>query len=317
VAWGVSLKARLLLVEDSEAQGKELISMLERLGYSVVWARTGVEGLRLMRGDRPDLVLLDVVLSDLDGFAVCRWMKVTPETKDIPVIMLTAKSSVSDRVEGLHIGADDYIGKPFAPDELEARIFAQLRGRAANTELKARNQELETMLHRVEALALTDPLTGLFNRRRFADVLKREFAITKRYKNPLSCLMMDVDHFKQLNDRFTHDAGDEVLKHISNTIVGGLREVDLPSRYGGEELAILLPQTPKDNAMLVAERLLDKIRAHVFTFGTETVTVTVSIGVAASTDVPDGSPEDLVKAADVALYDAKSKGRNRVASFTK
>ena len=309
------MKANLLLIDDSESQSNQITVALERLGYAVRRAPSGAEGLRLAREQTPDLVLLDVVMADIDGFAVCRWLKVNADTRDIPVIMLTQRTAVADRIAGLNIGADDYLPKPFDDQELEARIFAALRVKAAHSELKMRNQQLESMLHSVEALAITDPLTGLFNRRRFADVLKREFAVTRRYRNTLSCLIVDLDHFKQINDRFGHDAGDQVLKEVARRIVGSLREVDLAARYGGEEFAVLLPHTSKGDARVVAERLLANLRKQEFTFGKEVVRVTASIGCAGNADVASGQPEDLVKAADLALYEAKNTGRNMVVMY--
>ncbi len=309
------MKAKLLLIDDSEAQSSQIRLTLERLGYAVEWASSGVEGLKLARSSRPDLVLLDVVMTDIDGFAVCRWLKMNADTREIPVIMLTVRNTVADRVEGLNIGADDYLPKPFQDQELEARIFAALRVKAAHAELKERNLQLETMLHHVEALAITDALTGLFNRRRFADVLKREFAVTKRYKNTLSCLMIDLDHFKRLNDLFGHDAGDQVLKEAARRIQTSLREVDVPARYGGEEFAILLPHTGKLEAYIVAERLRNAIRSAEFNFGGERTVVTASIGISGNIDVPTGHADDLVKAADLALYEAKRQGRDRAVLF--
>jgi diguanylate cyclase (GGDEF)-like protein len=309
------MKARLLLIDDSEAQSTQIKDSLERLGYTVECARSGVEGLKLARTNRPDLVLLDVVMADIDGFAVCRWLKMNVETRDIPVIMLTVRTALADRVEGLNIGADDYLAKPFQDEELEARIFAALRVKAVHSELKERNQQLETMLHHVEALAITDPLTGLFNRRRFADVLKREFAVTKRYKNTLSCLMIDLDHFKRVNDRFGHDAGDQVLKETARRLMQTLREVDVPARYGGEEFAVLLPHTGKQEALIAAERVRSSIRTQEFDFGSEKLRLTTSIGVSGNIDVPTGNAEDLVKAADFALYEAKRRGRDQVVLF--
>jgi two-component system, cell cycle response regulator len=314
--WDQSMKAKLLLVDDSEAQSNKIREALERLGYQVTVASSGVEGLRLARQTSPDLVLLDVVMPDIDGFAVCRWLKMNAETRDIPVIMLTVRTALADRVEGLNIGADDYLAKPFEDQELEARIFAALRVKAAHSELRDRNQQLESMLHSVEALASTDALTGLYNRRRFADVLRREFAVTKRYKNTLSCLLLDLDHFKQINDRFGHDAGDQVLKEVARRITGSLREVDLAARYGGEEFVVLLPHTSKGDARIVAERLLKNVRKQDFTFGGEVVTVTTSIGCAGNADVESSNPEDLVKAADVALYGAKKNGRNCIVMYS-
>ena len=309
------MKAKLLLIDDSEAQSGQIKAVLERLGYSVECANSGVEGLRLARTILPDLVLLDVVMTDIDGFAVCRWLKMNSDTREIPVIMLTVRTALADRVEGLNIGADDYLSKPFQDEELEARIFAALRVKAAHAELKERNHQLETMLHHVEALAITDPLTGLFNRRRFTDVLKREFAVTKRYKNTLSCLMIDLDHFKRINDQYGHDAGDQVLKEAARRIQSSLREVDVPSRYGGEEFAILLPHTGKREAFVVAERLRNAIKSVEFHFGGDTLRVSASIGISGNIDVPTGNAEDLVKAADLALYEAKRSGRDRSVLF--
>jgi diguanylate cyclase (GGDEF)-like protein len=311
----VSVKGKLLLVEDSETQGAQIQATLQRQGYEVLWARSGIEGLKLARSARPDLIVLDVVMQDMDGLAVCRWLKMTGESRDIPIIMLTVRGELQERVEGLNIGADDYLPKPFADEELDARIFAALRVKAAETDLKKRNSELQSMLHHVEALAITDPLTGLFNRRRFDDVLKREFAVTKRYGNPLSCLMVDVDFFKRINDLYGHDAGDRVLCGVASRLTARLREVDTAARFGGEEFAILLPQTPKQGALIVAERMAAVIRREHFDFDDGSASVTVSVGVAESRDVTGNSPESLVKAADSALYLAKSRGRDQVVVY--
>jgi diguanylate cyclase (GGDEF)-like protein len=231
--------------------------------------------------------------------------------------MLTVKGELQERVAGLHVGADDYLPKPFADEELEARIFAALRVKAAEVELRKRNTELQSMLHHVEALAITDPLTGLFNRRRFDDVLKREFAVTKRYATPLSCLMVDVDHFKRINDLYGHDAGDRVLCNVAGRLIATLREVDVASRFGGEEFAVLLPQTPKAGAVIVAERIAALVRRDTFEFEDGSASVTISLGVAESQDVTGSAPEGLVKAADSALYLAKSRGRDQVVSYSR
>jgi len=306
------VKATLLLVEDSPTQGSELKESLESLGYTVRWAKSGMAGLKIAREEEPDLIVLDVVMEDMDGLAVCRWLKMHSTTRDIPVIMLTARGELRDRVEGLHVGADDYIAKPFAPEELEARIFAALRIKASQSELKRRNTQLESMLHHVEALAITDPLTSLFNRRRLADVLRREWAVAKRYKNHLSFIMIDIDHFKQFNDQYGHEAGDLVLKEVARSFGECLREVDLAARYGGEEFAILLPQTSKQGALVLAERLRDSIRSLRLTVNATELSVTASFGVASESDVVGPNPEDLIRAADAALYAAKHAGRDRI-----
>ena len=310
-----SVRPRLLLVEDSQAQGAHVKTILERSGYKVDWASSGIEGLRLARTNAPELVILDVVMEDLDGFAVCRWLKLHEDTRDIPILMLTVKSDLEHKVEGLQTGADDYLAKPFEPRELEARVFALLRTKAAQAELRKRNTQLESMLHNVEALAVTDPLTGLFNRRRFMDVLRREFAVTKRYRNALSCVMIDLDHFKAVNDGFGHVAGDTVLKLVATKLNENVREVDVVTRYGGEEFVILLPHTSKEGARLVAIRIADVIRKLSFDFEAGQASLTASFGVADVGDVPGDNPEDLVKAADAAMYEAKRLGRDRVVMY--
>ena len=312
----MSIRGKLLLVEDSESQGNHIKGLLERLGYQVAWVQTGIDALRVVREDPPDLVVLDVVMRDMDGLAVCRWLKMSPDTRDIPVLMLTVKGELHQRVEGLNIGANDYLPKPFADEELEARIFASLRMKASAIELRKRNTELESMLHHVEALAITDPLTGLFNRRRFADVLRHEFAMTRRYKSALSCVLIDIDHFKSINDRFGHNVGDQVLRALAERFSQNLREVDLAARYGGEEFAILLPQTPKVGAVIVAERIANRVRGEGYGMEGASFSVTVSIGVACSADIDSENPDDLVRAADTALYLAKGRGRDRVVAYS-
>ena len=309
------MKARLLLVEDSATQGTQTKSELEHLGYDVRWVKSGIEALKWARQDPPDLIVLDVVMDDIDGFAVCRWLKLHNGTRDIPVIMLTVRDEIDDRVHGLQVGADDYLPKPFSQRELEARIFAALRSKTTQAELVERNRQLESMLHHVESLAITDPLTGLFNRRRFADVLRREVAVTRRYKNSLALLMIDLDHFKIINDRFGHDSGDEVLRAIAAALSSGLREVDLAARYGGEEFAIIMPHTTKTNAEIVARRIAAQIGSLVHEFQGEKVSLTASLGIADVADLSEANAENLVKAADVALYEAKRSGRNRIVLF--
>jgi PleD family two-component response regulator len=171
------MKAKVLIVEDSREQREHLVRMLESRGFGVSAVGGGVDALKAIKRDPPDVVILDVLLEDLDGHGVCRWLRLTQNTRDIIVIMLTVKSEVKERVEGLHVGADDYLPKPYDDDELEARIYAGLRSRVARQELRKRNTELEALIVQTEHLAATDPLTGIANRRRFVDILKREFAV--------------------------------------------------------------------------------------------------------------------------------------------
>jgi two-component system, cell cycle response regulator len=311
------MKARILVIEDSRAQAEKIVQMLESSGYTAIWASGGIAGLRLAKSEMPDLVLLDVVMEDMDGHAVCRWLKVHEATSTIPVIMLTVKSNVIDRVEGLNVGADDYLPKPFNQQELEARIYAALRRRMQREELQKRNSELEEMLYRVEYMAMTDPLTGLYNRRRFNDVLKREFATTWRYQNELSCVMIDIDKFKAINDKYGHPVGDLVLKSIAGVLTESLREVDVATRYGGEEFALIMPHTSKRDAIVATNRIMEKIRAAEVIAGDEVVRFTVSMGIADMNDVDTNDMDDLIRAADLALYEAKRLGRNQTVAYTK
>lgn len=304
-------KAKILLVEDSETQAKSTRTFLERSGYDVVWAENGMAAFKLAKTQPVDLVLLDRVLPDMDGNEVCRWLKLDQDTRVIPIIMLTVRDSATDKVTGLESGADDYLPKPYNEVELNARIYAALRTKTLQDELRRKNRQLEDMLTRVETLAITDPLTGLFNRRRFESILELEFKKTLRYQTPLSCLMIDIDHFKQINDSFGHHVGDIVLKEVALLVQRCIREVDTAARWGGEEFAVLVPTATKEQAVQPAKRIMKTVAEHVYpdVLGRK---ITVSIGIA---DVPNpqiDSGQRLVQLADLAMYEAKKKGRNRI-----
>ena len=305
------MKAKVLIVEDSEPQRTALAAALTQRGYDVREAVGGIEALGAIKADPPDVVILDVVLDGMDGYSACRWLRLGERTREIVVIMLTVKSEVKERVEGLHVGADDYIPKPFHPDELEARMFAALRSRNARVELRTRNSELEGLLTRTEHLAMTDALTGVFNRRRFTDVLAREWATARRYEHPVSLLLIDIDRFKVLNDTGGHAAGDETLRKLAQIVAGCIREVDVCARYGGDEFVVLLPHTPRERAMVVADRMRDQLARAAATWAGPAKATTLSIGIASSADLTLRSPDDLVEAADRALYEAKRLGRDR------
>ncbi len=306
------MKASVLVVEDSTEQRNHLKGLLEARGYAVEAVSTGLEALRAIKTVTPDVVILDVVLGDMDGHSVCRWLRLTEATKDAVIIMLTVKAEVKERVEGLHVGADDYVAKPYDGDELEARIYAALRSRSTRTELRKRNTELESMLTRAEQIAATDSVTGLVNRRRFTDVLRREWATARRYGHALSCAMVDVDNFKQVNDQHGHGAGDEALRNVAKLILSSIREVDLCARYGGDEFAVLMPHTPLDKAKLVFDRIREKLQKARTGWGPGAAAVSISVGIASTEDADLKSPDALVEAADGALYEAKRQGRDRV-----
>ncbi len=304
-------KARILLVEDNKTQAKIIKDFLEKNGYEVVLAEDGMTAFKIAKTEPLDIVLLDLILPDIDGNEVCRWLKLNQDTRSIPIIMLTAKGATPDKVAGLEAGADDYIPKPYDDRELNARIYACLRVKSHHDELKQKNRHLEDMLMRVETLATMDSLTGLFNRRRFETILAGEFKKALRYQYPLSCMMLDIDHFKQVNDKYGHQTGDVVLRELAQIIQKNIREVDSAARWGGEEFVILGPNTAKDNAAQAAPRILRAVSRHAFS-GISDRVVTVSIGIAGIPDPAIDTAEKLIHTADLAMYKAKKNGRNRV-----
>jgi len=306
-------KARILVVEDSRTQAKEVISLLQKNDYEAVWVEDGKSAIKASATEPFDVILLDLVLPDISGTEVSRWLKSNEKTRAIPIIMVTVKSDVKDKVMGLEAGADDYVSKPYNEIELNARIYAALRTKALQDELRAKNRQLEELLERVHSMAITDPLTGLFNRRHFQELLKKEFGRVQRYSTPFSILMLDIDHFKRINDRFGHQAGDSVLREFASLISSSIRkDIDIVARWGGEEFIVLLPQTTLDEARETALRLLSKVSSFRFSALPPTKNVTTSIGVASAPSEGVDSVEKLIKLADNALYKAKELGRNRV-----
>jgi len=303
-------KTKILLVEDDKLQAEVAKDYLEANGYEIIWAENGKSAIKMAKTQPVELILLDLVLPDLDGNEVCRWLKLNEDTKGIPIIILTVKSSTMEKVTGLEAGADDYLPKPYNEIELNARIYACLRTKALQDELRKKNRQLEEVLLKVETLAITDPLTELFNRRHFSAAIEKEFNRTVRFQSPTSCLMIDIDYFKKVNDEYGHHAGDLVLKEIARIIKDHIRKIDTAARWGGEEFIVLLPETKKEDALQAAKRILEGISGHQFSGVPEKITV--SIGLVSIPEASVDTAEKMIHASDLALYDAKAKGRNRI-----
>ncbi|HUJ17177.1 MAG TPA: diguanylate cyclase [Nitrospirota bacterium] len=304
-------KTKILLAEDDLTQASIMKDFLESNGHEVLLLAEGSSVMSVVKRDNPDVILLDRPSSDTDDTQVCRSLKRNRDTSGIPIIMLTNKSSPSDKIMGLTAGADDYIPKPYNHEELSALICARLRTKTEWDNLKQKTRRLEEMLSRVKTLAHVDPLTGLYNRRRFETVLASEFKRAMRYQFPLSCLMLDIDHFKKVNDKCGHIAGDHVLRDTVKIIQDNMRESDTVARWGGEEFAILSPNTSKEKALVVGERIRKAMSSYAFP-SVGDIKITISIGIA---DVPHATIstiEQLIEAADAALYEAKKGGRNKV-----
>lgn len=317
-----SLEGRTILVADDD---RTIISQvragLDGSGYDFVECHDGTQVLSAIRAHQPDLLLMDVEMPGLGGVEVCRIVKATPGFGFIPVILMTAGRT--GKVEGLELGADDYLIKPFDMLELSARVKSMLRLKALqdalvdkNRELDRANKELEEKRQELLHLARTDGLTGLINRRHFEERLASEFARSERYRSPLSCFLLDIDHFKKVNDTWGHPFGDVVLREVAAAAKKALRDVDVLARYGGEELVALLPETSPEEAWRAAERVRMAVEAMQLTTEIDGVThavqVTASIGVSTFPTGTVTSMTALVQVADECLYSAKSNGRNQV-----
>jgi two-component system cell cycle response regulator len=293
----------VLLVEDSVAIRALVRRVLVGGGHTVVEAAGGADALALCRERQPDVVLLDVEMPEMSGWEVLAAMKADPGTSNVPVVFLTGRSDTADMVDGLRLGAHDYLRKPCPPAELLARVHAAARVKRLQDELRQRNQELDLM-------SRTDALTGLRNRRHVEEYLARVTSLARRHAEPVAVLLADVDHFKSVNDGHGHEAGDAVLREVAGRLVGSVRLEDMVGRWGGEEFLAVLPNTPAQGAAELAERLRRVVAAEPCRLpGGGHLTATVSIGCAASL-VDDAAT--LVRSADAALYQAKEAGRNRV-----
>jgi diguanylate cyclase (GGDEF)-like protein len=305
--------ARVLVVEDSPGQAEWLQQTLSCQGYRVLVARDGREALRHVMSDSPDIVVLDVMLPDMDGLEVLRVIKMRSGERFVPVILISASAGLEARVAGLRIGADDFLAKPFAEAEIQARTASMLRIKSLQDQLREANAQLEK-------LAVADGLTGLYNRRTFDERLRDEFKRCQRYGDPVSLMILDLDHFKRLNDHYGHPFGDRVLRETAELVSSMVRAPDVCARYGGEEFAIILPKTQLQGALAVGERILARLRERTYpapgqpsiASGRGGVRVTASVGVACHPSAEVTTPGRLIDCADEALYRAKCDGRDRV-----
>ena len=307
--------ARVLIVDDSEDSREVLRVRFDATGYETACACDGAEALRLVAESPPDVIVLDVMMPRVDGHEVARRIKADRSLPFIPIIMQTALDEVERKVEGLSAGADDYVTKPVEFVELEARVRAMLRIKALQDALQRRESELEKANARLRELAVSDPLTGLDNRRRLDERFHEMFEHAVRLREPLAVAMFDLDRFKQANDEFGHRAGDEMLRQIGSVLRTSMREIDRVGRYGGEEFLVLLPGTALDAAVTFAERARLRVAAHRFSFEGRDFQATISCGVAAWPDPRLLNRDELLQAADDALYVAKRTGRDRVVRY--
>ncbi|RMG46847.1 MAG: diguanylate cyclase [Acidobacteria bacterium] len=299
--------ARRVLVVDDDPGTRELVEALCRqAGVPCHGVGSGGEALRAAARIMPDLILLDMMLPDLDGIDVLQRLRADERLAGVPVVILSARRSEAVKVRAFEAGADDYVVKPFSPAEIDARIRANLRKRDLYLRLEEANRELMRANRRLEELATTDELTGLFNLRHLRERLDAEFRRAERYRTPLSLVMIDLDGFKALNDERGHAAGDALLAAVGRRLAAGARSTDVAARIGGDEFVVLLPQTDLDEARRFAERLRRELTEVPERGG---VGVSFSCGVACYPATAGArSPARLLAAADEAMYRAKRSG---------
>jgi len=294
-------KHKILLVDDVQSNIKLMSKALEKDNYTLIFAADGNKAIKLAIATHPDLILLDIMMPEVDGYAVCKQLKAIPETRDIPIIFVTAKINEEDEMKGFEYGAVDYITKPISFPILSTRVRTHL--------------ELKDKTDRLVRYSTIDDLTEIANHRHFITVFGQSWNQAIRAKESVSLIMIDIDFFKRYNDRYGHLKGDDCLSTVANCLADAtIRSTDFVARYGGEEFVCVLPSTELEGALKIAEDLRSKVEAlKIENFDSITSHyVTVSLGVASIIPAPGQSIELLIGLADKALYQAKKSGRNQV-----
>jgi two-component system cell cycle response regulator len=297
----------LLVIDDSATLRFQVLEFLKDSDLFEIYleAENGIDGFKALLNNDVDVVLCDLEMPGMDGQKFLGMQQSRSELRDIPVIMLTGREESKQKIKLLEHGASDYITKPFDASELLARVKVQLKIKSLQDNLKEQN-------HKLEELSNTDPLTQLANRRFLMQFLEREFPRSERGHHQLSLVMADIDHFKKINDTYGHQQGDLVLKAVAGTFLKELREYDLAARFGGEEFALVLPETDLKDATRVATRIREVIAAMSFEEPLQELKMTISLGVVTCPTKEVTNINDLIRIADDALYTAKREGRNRV-----
>lgn len=286
-----------------------LLTFLQDHGYSVRIADSAKRALQVIEGYTPDCILLDIMMPDVNGFELCKTIQENPKTTGVPILFMSALDAIEDKVRGFKAGGVDYITKPFQDVEVLARVNTHITLRRQKLELERVQAALLLQTEQLERLAITDELTGLHNRRCLKLAIDRECHRGMRQKSHLSCLALDLDYFKRVNDTYGHAVGDTVLQKFSSILLDNVRSSDSCFRIGGEEFIILLPETNTNGAWQTAEKI--RLSVAKTTFNNVEHPITVSIGISTIKLNQADDSDILLIDADKALYRAKRRGRNR------
>ncbi len=293
----------ILVIDDDASIHSAVERRLEGVVDQVLKADSPTKGLRIALQEKPDVILLDINMPQIDGFKVCRHLNENPGTHDIPILFLTADRNSDNLAKALDAGASDYISKPFNAVELKARVRVALR--------------TKQMIDLLRERARIDAVTGLNNRAAMDDALIAATSAFHRTGQPVALLMIDLDYFKQINDTYGHGVGDDVIRRVGTSIRAGCRPYDIACRFGGDEFGVILGQTDTACAEQISQRILNGINRLKIRAGGDEIEIACSAGMASATEMPsDFESADLLKAADEALYNAKNEGRKRLAVAT-
>jgi diguanylate cyclase (GGDEF)-like protein len=294
--------SKILVVDDDSFSAKLIDSCLRSAGFMSSYCCDSQKAMETIVTELPDLIVLDVVMPGIDGFDLCRQVRAHPAMQLTPVIFVTRRGDLEQRVAGLEAGGNDYIAKPFEPQELVARVRSHLQRLAA-----------------LRDMAIRDGLTRCYNHKYFKIRLGQEIARCRRYKSGLTLGILDVDHFKRVNDTYGHQAGDTVLAHLGSLVQASVRSTDVVARYGGDEFGLLFIEAGAKEANAITIRLLERISTQSARLApaveqdeAEALTVPLTVSVGVTHLVPEDDMEAFIKRADRALFDAKAAGRNQV-----
>jgi diguanylate cyclase (GGDEF)-like protein len=315
----VILGSEQVLIADDDSMTLDILNThLLSAGYKTLLAKNGLQAVKLLYEHKPAIVISDWMMPKMDGLKFCQTIKSLKEDYFIYFIMLTVKSEKKEMLQAFSEGIDDFLAKPFDHDELLARVNVGIRMASLYNDLnekaektKKLNADLSNLNKKLRKIAVTDDLTGLFNRRQGMLKLKEMWNMAERYERTFSCAMIDIDNFKNINDTYGHIAGDEVLKQFGSVLLESKRQVDYIFRMGGEEFMLLFPYTRADEARNYTERCRELVSLTNFLSPEQKLKLTISVGLAEySKDMTN--PDDLLRLADKSLYTAKKQGRNKV-----